>query len=252
MYFFLRPLGINSILIVISTALLSLLMHEFAHYLVFYYYGLAPEMHHNYVHPTLKGTHLQQFIAAGAGPLASFILGILFIFLAKAFSSPSLLKLFTLWLGLGNSVIFLGYLLIAPFIANGDTGIVYNYLGIPKALGIVVSVGLIFVIRKVFGKLSSQFHSYKSSEKFNQLDCSRQMILYPILASVLIVTVLNFPITNWVSALPTVFTPLAYISIYKQYQRNSIIVEPKIYIHKISITMIIVTTLTISLFRYLV
>jgi hypothetical protein len=57
------------------------------------------------------------------------------------------------------------------------------------------------------------------------------MILYPIVSSICMVTLLNFPMVVWVSTLPTILTPMAYLSIYKQYQRDSI-VEPSVYIMK--------------------
>jgi fructose-specific phosphotransferase system IIC component len=97
---------------------------------------------------------------------------------------------------------------------KGDTGLVYAYLGIPKAIGIAISIGLVFIIRKIFGKISHQFYDYKSEEIFNQVDCSKQMILYPIVSSILLVTLLNFPMVVWVSTLPTILPQwLTFLSI---------------------------------------
>ena len=86
-------------------------------------------------------------LIALAGPTFSLIIGILILFISIKLFKPSLMKLFLLWFGMSNILNFLGYMLIAPFIKDGDTGRVFNYFKIPFFISIIIAV-ITFIITK--------------------------------------------------------------------------------------------------------
>jgi hypothetical protein len=246
-----KGLALNSILIVISTSIIGTILHESAHYLVGILLNLNPELHHNYVRPLTKGTELQIVLMAGAGPLFSLVFGCLILYISINFIKPSLIKLFMTWLGMGSVLGLLGYLLIAPFAKDGDTGRIFSYLGVPTFISIVIAIASFIFISYLFRKWSSQFIFYKTEDHFDKKETQKQLFIYPIFASMVIMTFLSFPITAWVSLLPTIFMPMTYFSTYRKYKRMDNI-NPDLTINKVSSVLVVLTILTIIIFRYLV
>lgn len=246
-----KKLAINSILIVISTSIIGTILHELAHYVIGSYFDLNPELHHNYVRYLSNGTEIQNVLVAGAGPLFSLVFGISFLYISIKYLKPSLKKLFLTWLGMGNILGFLGYLLIAPIAKEGDTGKVFAYLGIPTSVAILVAIISFFIINYVFGKCSSQFIYYKSDLVFDKIQTQKQLFTYPIFSSIIVMTLLSFPITSWVSLLPTLFMPMSYFKTLGQYKKMNNIV-PTLTVNKVSPPLLILTIVTILIFRYFV
>jgi hypothetical protein len=108
------------------------------------------------------------------------------------------------WLGMGSVLGLLGYLLIAPFAKDGDTGRVFSYLGVPTFVSILIAITSFIFISYLFRKWSSQFIFYKTEDHFDKKETQKQLFIYPIFASMVIMTILSFPITNWVSLLQTI------------------------------------------------
>jgi len=246
-----KGLAINSILIVISTSIIGTILHESAHYFVGVLLNLNPELHHNYVVPLTKGTELQIVLMAASGPLFSLVFGCFILYISIKFIKPSLTKLFMTWLGMGSVLGLLGYLLIAPFAKDGDTGRVFSYLGVPTFISILIAIISFIFISYVFRKWSSQFIFYKTEDHFDKKETQKQLFIYPIFASMVIMTILSFPITTWVSLLPTIFMPMSYFSTYGKYKRIDNI-NPDLTINKISSVLVVLTIFTIIIFRYLV
>ena len=246
-----NSLGINSILIVISTSIIGTILHELAHYIVGYFLNLDPELHHNYVTPRIKGTELQIALMSGAGPFFSFVFGCIILYISIKFIKPSLTKLFMTWLGMGSILVLLGYLLIAPIAKEGDTGRVFAYLGVPTYIAIVIAIASFILIKYLFGKLSNQFMFYKTEEHFDKTVTQKQLFIYPIFASIIIMTLLSFPVNIWVSLLPTIFMPMGYYSTYRKYKKTNNI-NPNLKINKVSSILVVLTILTIIIFKYLV
>ena len=245
-----KALLFNSILIAVSTSLITTILHEMAHFMMAKYLGVEAVLHHNYV-MTPENTPLQTgTIIAAAGPLFSLIFGIFVLTFSINSIKPSLLKLFTLWLGMWNIVTFLGYLLIAPIASEGDTGKVFNYLGFPIYVSIAIAVAAFVVVNIVFSKLADQFKFYTSITGNKNEDC-RQLLIYPIYASIIFGTLLNLPVITWVSLLPTIFMPLTFFSTMGGYKGLAIINEQLI-VKKVSILLVVLTLGCIVLFRYLV
>lgn len=116
-------LAVNSCLIIVLTGVVTVILHELGHFVPAYFYGLEPELHHNFVfYDDAIVSPTAQAIIAAAGPVVSLILGIVFLFVSKRKKTKGLFSLLTLWMGLQGLLSFFGYLFIAPFFSYGDTG----------------------------------------------------------------------------------------------------------------------------------
>ena len=244
-------LGINSVLIAISTSLISFILHESAHYLVADYFNLNPELHHNFVKPLIEPSEKQLMLIALAGPTLSVIFGIIILFISIKLTKPSLLKLFLLWFSMSNILMFLGYMLIAPFIKNGDTGLVFSYFKVPFFISIIIAIITFIITKKIFEYLSKEFIYYKNADIFDKKECQKQLFIFPIIFLIVCVSLLNLPIVVWYSLLPTLFIPLTYLSTFKAYRKMEIL-DAEITINKISISLLFLTAITIIIFRNLI
>lgn len=246
-----KSLAINSSLILVITTLIGTISHEFAHFISAKCLDIPAELHHNYVSfNTDNVSDLHQAIIAGAGPTFSLIFGFLILYLSIKIKKANLLKLFLLWLGMNGILMFLGYLLIAPFAKLGDTGLVFKYLGISNFYIISIAIISFIVILKLFKFLAKQFRFYKSSETFNQKETAKQLFVIPIVGSITFVTVISFPIPIWISLLPTVFMPLTYISTLKRYEKLNI-ENPQYYSPRISRSLIFMFIAVLGIFIFL-
>ena len=208
-------------------------------------------MHHNYVSHLVEIGRGQSAIEAAAGPLFSLLLGVIITFFAIKTVKPSLFKLFLQWLGMGNILTFLGYMLIAPIAKNGDTGRVFDYLGVPIYSSIALAILSFLFINWLFAKFATEFVFYKNDEIFNQNETKKQLFVYPIYGSIILMTLLNLPIVTWVSLLPTIFMPMTYFGTMGKYRRLTITDAP-VLIDSISYPLVVLCVLSIALFRFLV
>jgi hypothetical protein len=247
-----KSLAINSILIIISSSIIGTVLHELAHYVTAYYLNLKSELHHNYVQPLVEnGTEQQYAIMAAAGPLFSLVFGIFVLSISIKYIKPSLFKLFMTWLGMGSILELFGYLLISPIAKEGDTGRVFAYLGVPMYLSISIAIISFIYINYLFARLVNQFVFYKNNTIFDKKETQEQLFLYPILSSIIIMTLLNLPIITWISLLPTIFMPMTYLRTRGEYKKLKL-TDADLTIDKVSIPLIILTIATIILFRFLV
>lgn len=246
-----KYLGINSVLIALSSSIIATILHEFGHYVVAIYLNLNPELHHNYVIPLTEVSQKSQILMAAAGPLFSLMIGILVLYASIKWIKFSLLKLFFLWLGLQNILMFLGYMLVAPIAKDGDTGMVFDYLGIPMFLSISIAISFFIFVNFLFSKFSNQFVFYKNEDLFNIQENSKQLFLWPILSSIVMMTILSFPIYSWVSILPSVFMPMTYFTTMERYKKLKF-TNAQVTISNLSVPLVILTIISIMLFRFLV
>jgi hypothetical protein len=245
-----KALAMNGILTLISTSVINTILHELAHYTVASYFHLEPELHHNYVITFISGTEQQQMLRAAAGPLFSLAFGVLMTYISVKWIRPSLSKLFTLWLGMGSLLMFMGYMMIAPIAKQGDTGKVFDYFGVPFYLSVIIASLFIIWISVLFARLAKYFIYYKQDQHFNQHENKKQLFLYPITCSIIAMTILSFPIVTPVSLLPAVFMPMAYFSTMGGYRKLDIQDAP-VLINKVSMPLLIITIVCIGFFRYL-
>lgn len=247
-----KSLAINSTLIVISTTIIGTILHELAHFLMAKYFELNPELHHNYVnYLTENATELQKAIIAGIGPVFSLIFGTIILLISTKILKPSLFKLFMLWLGMNGILMFLGYILIAPTVKNGDTGKVFDFLNIPTSISVIITVIAFIIIVKLFSSLSKEFRYYKNKDLFVQTENAKQLFFYPIWFSIVFITIFSLPVVTWISLLPTVFMPMTYFSTMKKYRKLNL-KNAELEINHISKQLLILTVCSIIIFRILI
>ena len=245
-------LAINSIMIIITTTIIGTILHELAHFFMANYFGLEPQLHHNYVnYLSENATELQNMIVAGIGPLFSLVFGIIILLISFKIAKPSLSKLFMLWLGMNGVLMFLGYILIAPIAKDGDTGKVFDFFNVPTSISILIAVISFIFITYLFSNLSKEFRFYKNEDSFDQNENKKQLFLYPILGSIIVITFLNLPVITWISLLPTIFMPMSYFSTMGHYKKLSLD-NPELKIDYISKPLLILTIISIIVFRILI
>lgn len=242
-------LAINSSLIAITTFVIAVILHEGSHFIFSILFGLKAELHHDYV-AVNNATELQGIYIAGAGPIMSLFFGIVFLNFSKKMLKPSVKKLFFLWLGLNNLLMFLGYMLIAPFVKSGDTGKVLDFFNVPFYLSILLSILFLIFIIILFKNIVSEFEYYKSEDNFDINSNANYLLLFPILSSIIVNSVLIYPSPTIFSYLPTLFTPLPFLSTYFKYKRTSVI-TPVFSVNRISLNCLFLFIMFILLFRYL-
>lgn len=242
-------LAINSSLIAITTFIIATLLHETSHFMLSFFIGLKAELHHNFV-SVKNASEVQEICIAAIGPVMSLFFGIVFLFISIKLTMPSIKKLFFLWLGLNNLLMFLGYMLVAPFVKSGDTGKVLDYFNVPFYLSLLLSILFLIIMILIFKNIVSEFKFYKSEDNFNKIGNSNDLFLIPILSSMVVNSVLIYPSTTIFSYLPTLFTPLAFLSTYFKY-KNTSITTPVFSVKRISLNCLFLFIIFIILFRYL-
>lgn len=245
-----NALAINSALIILSASLLTTILHESAHYVTAISMGLTASLHHNYVDHQ-GGTPRQQMIIAAAGPVFSLFLGVAGLLIISLIKRFSLIRLFFLWFGLSGWLSFLGYLLIAPFIQEGDTGKVMDYFAVPMAVQIIIVIISSAIIIWLLNRVAPQFSGYKATAVFNQIENSKQLFNYPIFFLIISSSLLNLPAPHWPSLLPGICIPMSYFTIMGAY-RGLKLTDAELWVDRISAPVVVFTLIIIVIFRLLV
>jgi hypothetical protein len=131
-----------------TASLITVTLHEFGHGLAARLYGF---------HPTVYGLHEEDVAAspihvaviAAAGPVASLLLGLVFLAIHKRMRGQGFPRYLTLWLGLLGIALFMGYLLTPPFYTKGDVYRVLASLNLasPMFLGISALCGAVGIVQ---------------------------------------------------------------------------------------------------------
>jgi hypothetical protein len=141
-----RLLMSNSTLAFVLAALTSIASHEFAHAAAGLLRGLSPTVYSAGVIYTPAGSATTQLITAATGPLFSLVLGIVVCNFGQSLGR-GFGRLFSMWLGLIALQNFAGYLVIAPFAKQGDSGRVFALLGMPTwAAWVACGFGVVFTL----------------------------------------------------------------------------------------------------------
>jgi TM2 domain-containing membrane protein YozV len=102
-----------------AAALITVTLHEFAHGITAYLFGLNPIVYGLHEEDIASAT-APAAVIAGAGPVASLVLGLIFLTVHKRLRGQGFGRYLTLWLGLLGIAVFMGYLMTPPFYKNGD------------------------------------------------------------------------------------------------------------------------------------
>jgi hypothetical protein len=123
-------------------------LHEFAHGITACFYGLRPTVYGLH-EEDIASAPVSTAVIAGAGPLASLVLGLIFLAVHKRLHGQGFGRYLTLWLGLLGIAVFMGYLMTPLFYKNGDVYKVLASLGMasPVFLGISLLLGGIGIVQ---------------------------------------------------------------------------------------------------------
>lgn len=221
-----KLLVVNSAVCYVLAFLLTTVLHEFGHAIVGSVLGSHPVLHHNYVAHLDRGslpvTH-QAWVAL-AGPLVSFVQGLLLLPVVRNGRGGGLFNLFLLWcmlLGFGN---FLGYLMTGPIFTAGDIGKVHDLLEVPVALRILLAL---------LGAAALAWLAYFSTRPFlrfapdpaqlvdvpSRMTFSFRIIILPWLIGSMVVTLLYLPVVAVVSIIYPITSGMVFIFPWKNARR---------------------------------
>jgi hypothetical protein len=139
--------GINSALAFASAELLTAALHETGHGLAAQALGFSPRIY-AFFENNPDGTTTQSLIILASGPLASLVLGALFLALfwkqKPHYRFGRLLLFWLAWLGILE---FVNYLIVTPWLSAGDTARIADLLGwavLPRYA--FAAIGVAFVV----------------------------------------------------------------------------------------------------------
>ncbi len=242
----------NNVLIYIATSIIVTILHELAHFMVATYFDLHPVLFHNYVSYSDKFTATQSIYIAAAGPLFSLIQGIICMFWTKKIKEKGVFSLIILWLGLQGILTFMGYLLIAPFFAYGDTGKVFAILGVPMFAMIIISILSIIIITWYYLKQTAEMVQYAYADNLDRKTIARDLLLLPIFLGGLTNALLQLPVPTFLSLIAPIFMPFTFMSVYGNYRNiKHDFLKPSVLIKEYSIPVIIFFLVVVTVFRIL-
>ncbi|WP_452222787.1 hypothetical protein [Lacinutrix chionoecetis] len=208
---------INSTIALTTAFLLTIILHELAHYVMSISLDYDTTLFHNKVVTKTSGIKTHEIMIAGIAPLFSLAQGIIAYTISKAMK-PNPISLLILWLGIAGIITFFGYLMIAPIIPIGDTGKVFSMLNIPMIIQVIISILALLVITILLMKSTKQFEKYAIKDfgdiKTNRKKWSISLILIPLLISIILITIFQFPIPHIASILATVCAPFSIMAIF--------------------------------------
>jgi len=217
---------LNSVVCYVLAFLLTTMLHEFGHAVVGSLLGSSPVLHHNYVAHFDRDVLpvMDQVWIALAGPLVSFVQGLVLLPVIRIRRGGGQYNLFLLWcmlLGFGN---FLGYLMTGPIFTGGDIGKVHDLLAVPMSLRVILAVlgaaALVWVayfstrpfLR--FATVTSQVDSPSSRTAF-----SFRIIILPWLIGSVVITLLYLPVVAIVSIIYPITSGMVFIFPWKNARR---------------------------------
>src|SRR5436190_11398665 len=209
-----KNLIINSSLLFSIATVATMTLHEGGHFLAaVFVHAKEVALYHNYAIYKIEELSLTaQILTVGAGPLFSLLLGIVFNILCSRYSKRNLFFLFLLYMSAFGYIAFGGYLMIAPLFANGDTGFIFNALHFPIWLTIIIALAGVAFMIYTMKILSRYFVELAPEETINDKSQRRAffntLIKFPLYFGVIITTLLNLPVTAFISLCYPLFSPL--------------------------------------------
>ena len=252
-------LYIHSSLIYVLSFMLNTIIHEGAHALTAKVMGLDPVLHHNYV--STSGEESASFIAKvltpAAGPIISFIQGVIFLLLTRMTDRKSLRTLFYLWLSVMGFINIGGYLMLTPLVDYGDTGRVFTLLGTPSWLKWIIAffgiTGLIIVVRQFTKDFENQIPVAFNDTVFKPGRIANLLIAYPLITGVILTTLISLPVPTFISLLYPTTSPFIIFMVYGGLRRKrDKLVGNANYPEQTSIVLVVITLVAFVVTRLLV
>lgn len=143
-----RPLAFNAVCLYLLAYLLTIVLHESGHATMALALGDHPVLYSTSVRTTSPHlSNLDHVLIAAAGPLLSLVQGLALLGWLHRRRPQGAGGFFGLYLGLFGLLNFLGYLMIAPVVAEGDTGQIVARLHLPAAaVWAVAALALVAIV----------------------------------------------------------------------------------------------------------
>jgi hypothetical protein len=207
-----RNVFINSLAVFVLTYFITQLLHESAHALTGLIAGASPTLHHNYVHSNADVSQIKQTLIAAAGPLYSFFQAVVCFIISRRMKKSVVVNLFWTWMMLWGYIGFFGYIFMTPFFNYGDTGFVAEQLHVPETGRLVIGacgIAAFFFISTI--SLKKFAHLWRDGEKKVFFD---NVIFFPLIAGVVLTTLLNLPVPTFLSLLAPLCMPWCVMMVY--------------------------------------
>lgn len=210
-----RQIIINSSLLFISASLIQMTIHELGHMLAgLYYHSKDVSLYHNYVKHDISMLSIpQKIVIAAAGPIIGLCMGIFFHVLCLLNKTRGNIHLFHCYMAAFGYIDFFGYLMVAPFFRNGDTGFIFTSLGFSFWLEIIIAVlgaGFCFIALK---KLSASFIELATNAIIDSAEYRRKfanaLIQTPMYIGIIGTTLLNLPAPAVLSLIYPICSPFS-------------------------------------------
>ena len=215
-----RNIIINSTLLFSIAFIWQMTLHELGHFIAgVLLHSKNTTLFHNYVSQDFTGlTVSSQIIIVAAGPFFSLFIGALFQIICSNYKKRNSLFLFLLYMSAFGYICFGGYLMISPFFQEGDTGFIFHLLGFPLWLTIVfaiLGVAFIFLISKVLSKYYAEMATAEIMNDKQKLKIfATTLIKYPLYIGVVLATLLNLPVTVFLSLFYPLGNPMNMFWVY--------------------------------------
>lgn len=253
-----KTILLNSALALSSAFIFTIVLHELAHYATALIMGYEAIIFHNRVVYEMLTSPEDELGIAAAGPVFSLVQGMLAFHLVKRFP-PNGFSLWLLWMGIAGILTFMGYLMIAPFIPVGDTGKVFSILGVPHMIQLGLAIFAAIALTIIFISSARLFEPFVGEDlegdKRKKARWARNMIMFPLFIGLILVTLLQFPLTHFISLLGTIFPPFSIMVIFgafmvRKLSFSSFQTTSKIHLH-VSVFLVVLTVLGIVLNRWM-
>jgi hypothetical protein len=213
-----RNLIINSTTLFVIATILQMTLHEVGHFAAaIVLHSTDIVLFHNYVLENSLSL-IRSIIVAAAGPIFSLLIGITFNYICSIYKKRNTLFLFFLYMSVFGYINFMGYLMIAPFFIQGDSGYIFNALKFPILIPIIIAVigavSLFFILKNL-----SKFFIEMSTDEIIENPSLRKeftdsLVSYPLFIGIVITSLLNLPVPVFLSLIYPLCSPFALMWCY--------------------------------------
>lgn len=195
---------------------LSTFLHEFAHAITAKLVGVDPVLFHTYVSYDNSATSLNhQIYILSSGPLFSLFQALAFLIVLRKRVEFDFISIFYLWMAIIGMVVFLGYIMMGPFMPYGDTGKIYEILSIPRyislSLTVLALIAIIFFFRKLTPFFANFLFNLKAVSEFENQKTFIRFFGFPLFVGTIINVLISLPAPTMMSLAFPIVVPLAMI-----------------------------------------
>jgi hypothetical protein len=170
-----------------------ILVHEAAHAVTAWAFGLQVEMFHFWanVDPTNQATVAERAAYGLAGPASSLLLGLAAWFAYRRLASRSAAAMPLLWLAASGVSNFFGNMMSAAFI--GDFSNVANWMGLPMPARYALSITGALVVASVLFAAGRELARRRSSDG-SRAAAALSVVVWPVVFGTAIIIAINQPV----------------------------------------------------------